>query len=161
LAVAFSTLIMISNSYAAIFLNEQGLSLDMLGIILFMFNISMALGSYLKIKFEVSLMLPVLAIPMVFQTNLIIQIIILLLMRVLNSNYNNHFYYKFNMSIEKNRAVSWSVYNLFISISFMLADFLAGIFADNFSIRSNYLIFGIVALCCLVSYSFSNREKRT
>ena len=53
-----------------------------------------------------------------------------------------------------------SIY-LFISISFMLADFLAGIFADNFSIRSNYLIFGIVALCCLVSYSFSNREKRT
>jgi len=152
---------MISNSYAGIFLNEQGLSLDMLGIILFMFNISMALGSYLKIKFEVSLMLPVLAILMFFQTNLIIQIIILLLMRVLNSNYNNHFYYKFNMSIEKNRAVSWSVYNLFISISFMLADFLAGIFADNFSIRSNYLIFGIVALCCLVSYSFSNREKRT
>ena len=48
LGVAFSTLIMISNSYAGIFLNEQGLSLDMLGIILFMFNISMALGSYLK-----------------------------------------------------------------------------------------------------------------
>ena len=97
LGVAFSTLIMISNSYAGIFLNEQGLSLDMLGIILFMFNISMALGSYLKIKFEVSLMLPVLAILMFFQTNLIIQIIILLLMRVLNSNYNNHFYYKFNI----------------------------------------------------------------
>ncbi|MGZ0939130.1 MFS transporter, partial [Streptococcus thermophilus] len=76
LGVAFSTLIMISNSYAGIFLNEQGLSLDMLGIILFMFNISMALGSYLKIKFEVSLMLPVLAILMFFQTNLIIQIII-------------------------------------------------------------------------------------
>ena len=161
LGVAFSTLIMISNSYAGIFLNEQGLSLDMLGIVLFMFNISMALGSYLKIKFEVSLMLPILAILMFFQTNLIIQIIILLLMRVLNSNYNNHFYYKFNMLIEKNRAVLWSVYNLFISISFMLADFLAGIFADNFSIRSNYLIFGIVALCCLVSYSFSNRDKRT
>ena len=161
LGVAFSTLIMISNSYAGIFLNEQGFSLDTLGIVLFIFNISMALGSYLKIKFEVSLMLPILAILMFFQTNLIIQIIILLLMRVLNSNYNNHFYYKFNMSIEKNRAVSWSVYNLFISISFMLADFLAGIFADNFSIRSNYLIFGIVALCCLVSYSFSNRDKRT
>jgi len=129
--------------------------------VLFMFNISMALGSYLKIKFEVSLMLPILAILMFFQTNLIIQIIILLLMRVLNSNYNNHFYYKFNMSIEKNRAVSWSVYNLFISISFMLADFLAGIFADNFSIRSNYLIFGIVTLYCLVFFSFSNREERT
>ncbi|MCE2152298.1 MFS transporter, partial [Streptococcus thermophilus] len=86
---------------------------------------------------------------------------ILLLMRVLNSNYNNHFYYKFNMSIEKNRAVSWSVYNLFISISFMLADFLAGIFADNFSIRSNYLIFGIVTLCCLVFFSFSNREEKS
>ena len=154
-------LIILGVAFSTLFLNEQGLSLDMLGIILFMFNISMALGSYLKIKFEVSLMLPVLAILMFFQTNLIIQIIILLLMRVLNSNYNNHFYYKFNMSIEKNRAVSWSVYNLFISISFMLADFLAGIFADNFSIRSNYLIFGIVALCCLVSYSFSNREKRT
>ena len=52
LGVAFSTLIMISNSYAGIFLNEQGLSLDMLGIILFMFNISMALGSYLKLSLK-------------------------------------------------------------------------------------------------------------
>ena len=141
--------------------NQKFFSLDNIQNIPWFLIISMALGSYLKIKFEVSLMLPILAILMFFQTNLIIQIIILLLMRVLNSNYNNHFYYKFNMLIEKNRAVLWSVYNLFISISFMLADFLAGIFADNFSIRSNYLIFGIVALCCLVSYSFSNRDKRT
>ncbi|MDO4668149.1 MAG: MFS transporter [Streptococcus sp.] len=161
LGVAFSTLIMISNSYAGIFLNEQGLSLDMLGMVLFMFNISMALGSYLKIKFEITLMLPILAIFMFFQTNLFIQIIIFLLMRILISSYNNHFYSKFNMSIEKNRAVSWSVYNLFISISFMLTDFLAGIFADNFNIRSNYLIFGIVTLSYLVFFSFSNREERT
>jgi ACDE family multidrug resistance protein len=82
-------------------------------------------------------------------------------MRILNSSYNNHFYSKFNISIEKNRAVSWSVYNLFISISFMVADFLGGIFADNFSIRSNYLIFGTVSLFCLVFFSFSNREKKT
>ncbi len=58
---------MISNSYAGIFLNEQGLSLDMLGIVLFMFNIAMALGSYLKMKFEISLLLPVLAIFMFFK----------------------------------------------------------------------------------------------
>ncbi|HEM5134244.1 TPA: MFS transporter, partial [Streptococcus suis] len=92
LGVAFSTLIMISNSYAGIFLNEQGLSLDMLGIVLFMFNIAMALGSYLKMKFEISLLLPVLAIFMFFQTNVFIEIVLFLLMRVLNSSYNNHFY---------------------------------------------------------------------
>ena len=76
----------------------------------------MALGSYLKIKFEVSLMLPVLAILMFFQTNLIIQIIILLLMRVLNSNYNNHFYYKFNKNnkIIKNKKKNLVWYGMVI-----------------------------------------------
>ncbi|NQN95737.1 MFS transporter [Streptococcus suis] len=161
LGVAFSTLIMISNSYAGIFLNEQRLSLDMLGIVLFMFNIAMALGSYLKMKFEISLLLPVLAIFMFFQTNVFIEIVLFLLMRVLNSSYNNHFYSMFNSSIEKNRAVSWSVYNLFISISFMVSDFLAGIFADNFGIRSNYLLFGIITLFSFLFFSFSNREERT
>ncbi|MBM7642581.1 MFS transporter [Streptococcus loxodontisalivarius] len=159
LGTAFSTLIMISNSYASIFLNKQGLSLDLLGIVLFLFNISMAVGSYLKIRFEISLLLPLLAIFIFFQNSLLLQIIIFIAMRILNANYNNHFYAKFNVAIENNRAVSWSVYNLCISISFMISDFLAGIFADSFSIRSNFLIFGIVAFLCLIVYLSTTKKQ--
>ncbi|WP_237393158.1 hypothetical protein [Streptococcus equinus] len=42
----------------------------------------------------------------------------------------------------------------------MVADFLGGIFADNFSIRSNYLIFGTVSLFLLGTlFFFKQREK--
>lgn len=159
LGVAFSTLIMISNSYAAVLLNEHGVPLDIIGVILFLFNLAMALGSYLNIRFEISLLLPFLAIFMFFQVNAIVQVVIFLMMRVLNSSYNNHFYSKFNTTVENNRVISWSIYNLFISISFMLSDFLAGIFADYFGIKSNYLIFGTASVLFLVYYLILDRKR--
>lgn len=52
LGVSFTTLIMVNNSYASLLLTDKGISLDVLGIILFLFNLGMALGSYLKIKWK-------------------------------------------------------------------------------------------------------------
>lgn len=152
LGVGFSTLIMISNSYAGVLLTEHGLSLDLLGIVLFFFNLAMALGNYLAIRFEISLFLPLLALLLFFQDQLLSQILIFMFMRLLNSSYNNHFYAKFNQAIENNRAVSWSIYNLLMSMSFMVSEFLAGIFADQIGLKSNYLIFSLASLFCLLPY---------
>lgn len=160
LGVAFSTVIMISNSYAAVLLNEHGVSLNIIGLILFVFNLAMALGSHLNIKFGISLLLPFLAILMFFQTNAFIQVILFLIMRIFNASYNNHFYAKFNARIENNRAVSWSIYNLLMSISFILSDFFAGILADHFGIRSNYLVFGSVTVLCLLAYFVLARKRK-
>lgn len=49
---------------------------------------------------------------------------------------------KMNQTIKENRSVAWSLYNFAISISFMLADFLAGLIADQFGLSATfYLIY--------------------
>ena len=63
------------------------------------------------------------------QTEVHLIILLFLLIRILNANYNQ-LMLKMNQTIKENRSVAWSLYNFAISISFMLADFLAGLIAD-------------------------------
>ncbi len=158
LGVTFSTLIMIVNSYSGVYLNQSGISLKILGFILFIFNLSMAIGSYLKIRFALTLLLPMLVICLSLQSNPIVQIIIFLIIRALNSSYNNHFYSMFNTAISNNRATSWSIFNFLMSITFILADFLAGILAENFGLQITYQVFGSISLIFLILY-FTVKKK--
>lgn len=74
------------------------------------------------------------------------------MIRILNANYNNQLMLKMNQTIKENRAVAWSLYNFTISISFMLADFLAGLIADRFGLLMVYRVFGLSATFYLIYY---------
>lgn len=152
LGVSFTTLIMVNNSYASLLLTDKGISLDVLGIILFLFNLGMALGSYLKIKWKYTLVIPILVVLISMQTEAHLIILLFLLIRILNANYNNQLMLKMNQTIKENRAVAWSLYNFAISISFMLADFLAGLIADRFGLLMVYRVFGLSATFYLIYY---------
>lgn len=158
LGVSFTTLIMVNNSYASLLLTDKGISLDVLGIILFLFNLGMALGSYLKIEWKYTLVIPILVVLISMQTEVHLIILLFLLIRILNANYNNQLMLKMNQTIKENRAVAWSLYNFAISISFMLADFLAGLIADRFGLLMVYRVFGLSATFYLIYYCWKKRK---
>lgn len=160
LGVGFTSLIMINNSYASLLLTDKGISLDVLGMILFLFNLGMALGSYLKIKWELTLSLPILVVLVSFQKQAYIMIMLFLVIRMLNANYNNQFMLKMNQSIKGNRAVAWSLYNFAISISFMLTDFLSGIIADKFGLLMVYRLFGTAVVLYLIFYIWQTHQNK-
>lgn len=148
--VSFSTLIMVCNSYASVLLNKSGVPLEFIGFALFLFNISMSLGSYLKINFSYTLLLPLLPLIISCLSNYYTMIILFILMRMINANYNNHFYTRFNKKIENNRAISWSIYNFLISISFIFTDLFSGIIADLFGLYIIYRIYAFITITVLM-----------
>ena len=71
---------------------------------------------------------------------------------------------KMNQTIKENRAVAWSLYNFAMSISFMLADFLARLIADRFGLLMVYRVCGLSATFYLIYYywkSVSNPRTLT
>ena len=152
LGVIFSTVVMINNSYATILLNNNGVSLKFLGWILFLFNMSMALGSHIKVAWKTIFLIPGFVLCISFFNSPWILTLVFLLIRVLNASYLNQFLVRFNKSIHKNRPIYWSIYNFAISISFILADLLAGLIGDTFGLKMIYRIFGILGVLYIFWY---------
>lgn len=158
LGVVFTTLIMTCNSYASVYLKEAGIPLEKLGWVLFLFNLAMAIGSHIDIRFEITLLMPLISLALALSHPPYFALGLFLLMRLFNANYNNHFYAKFNQAIRNHRAVSWSIYNFSLSLSFIVADALSGFIADHYGLAEVYFVFGAFALVALLLYIFSRKR---
>ena len=155
--VVFSSLLMVNNQYASLILLDYHFPLDYLGVLLFLFNLMMALGSHLKLRWQAVLFLPLCVLAVSFvQTNFAL-VPVFLVIRMLNANYVNQFAIKMNGAISGDRAVAWSIYNFAISLSFIVVDLVAGFMADVLGLSGLYRFFG--ALACLYALYYLIRQR--
>ena len=155
--VVFSSLLMVNNQYASLILLDYHFPLDYLGVLLFLFNLMMALGSHLKLRWQAVLFLPLCVLAVSFvQTNFAL-VPLFLVIRMLNANYVNQFAIKMNGAISGDRAVAWSIYNFAISLSFIVVDLVAGFMADVLGLSGLYRFFG--ALACLYALYYLIRQR--
>lgn len=142
----FSTLVMMANSYASIFLTEQGFPLKYIGGVLFVFNLMMALGSHIQLPRGFLVFLPLSLVLLSFSGHWVMSILLFLLLRFLNANFINDFSLRFNESIRGDRAIIWSLYSFSMSLAFILSDLVSGIISDALGLQLTYLCYGLVGL---------------
>ncbi len=153
LGITITTLIMSANSWSSILLKYHHFSLKYLGLILFIFNLCMAIGSRIKWgKISLVLFLPLLSILLFFTKSLFMTIILFSAFRLINSSYNNFFIGEFNKRIKNNRVIFWSIYDTFLSFWFILADLSSGFISQNLTVEFIYLIFGSISLFIFLIY---------
>lgn len=162
--ILFSTLVMMANSYASIFLTEQGFPLKYIGGVLFAFNLMMALGSHIQLPRFLLIFLPLSLVLLSFSGYWAISILLFLILRFLNANFINDFSLRFNESIQGDRALIWSLYSFGMSLAFILSDFLSGVMSDAFGLPLVYLIYGVIgAFIALLfgAYAFWTDRRKT
>ena len=153
LGITITTLIMSANSWSSILLKYHHFSLKYLGLILFIFNLCMAIGSRIKWgKISLVLFLPLLSILLFFTKSLFMTIILFSVFRLINGSYNNFFIGEFNKRIKNNRVIFWSIYDTFLSFWFILADLSSGFISQNLTVEFIYLIFGSISLFIFLIY---------
>lgn len=153
LGITITTLIMSANSWSSILLKYHHFSLKYLGLILFIFNLCMAIGSRIKWgKISLVLFLPLLSILLFFTKSLFMTIILFSAFRLINGSYNNFFIGEFNKRIKNNRVIFWSIYDTFLSFWFILADLSSGFISQNLTVEFIYLIFGSISLFIFLIY---------
>ena len=153
LGITITTLIMSANSWSSILLKYHHFSLKYLGLILFIFNLCMAIGSRIKWgKISLVLFLPLLSILLFFTKSLFMTIILFSAFRLINGSYNNFFIGEFNKRIKNNRVIFWSIYDTFLSFWFILADLSSGFISQNLTVEFIYLIFGSISLVIFLIY---------
>lgn len=144
--VLFSTLVMMANSYASIYLTEQGFPLKYIGGVLFAFNLTMALGSHIQLPRFLLIFLPLSLVLLSFSGHWGMSILLFLILRFLNANFINDFSLRFNESIQGERALIWSLYSFSMSLAFILSDLVSGIISDALGLQLTYLCYGLVGL---------------
>ncbi|MCT0501151.1 MFS transporter [Lactococcus cremoris] len=153
LGITITTLIMSANSWSSILLKYHHFLLKYLGLILFIFNLCMAIGSRIKWgKISLVLFLPLLSILLFFTKSLFMTIILFSAFRLINGSYNNFFIGEFNKRIKNNRVIFWSIYDTFLSFWFILADLSSGFISQNLTVEFIYLIFGSISLFIFLIY---------
>lgn len=159
LGITVTTLIMSVNSWSSILLKYHYFPLKYLGLVLFTFNVCMAIGSRIKWKkLSIVMLLPLISILLFFTKSVFITIVLFSIFRLINGAYNNFFIGEFNKLIKNNRVVFWSIYDTFLSLFFIFADLSSGLIAQNLTVEFIYLIFGLISLLILLIYLLARKK---
>lgn len=159
LGITVTTLIMSVNSWSSILLKYHYFPLKYLGLVLFTFNVCMAIGSRIKWKkLSIVMLLPLISILLFFTKSVFTTIVLFSIFRLINGGYNNFFIGEFNKLIKNNRVVFWSIYDTFLSLFFIFADLSSGLIAQNLNVEFIYLIFGLISLLILLIYLLARKN---
>ena len=143
LGITVTTLIMSVNSWSSILLKYHYFPLKYLGLVLFTFNVCMAIGSRIKWKkLSIVMLLPLISILLFFTKSVFTTIVLFSIFRL----------------IKNNRVVFWSIYDTFLSLFFIFADLSSGLIAQNLTVEFIYLIFGLISLLILLIYLLARKN---